>query len=412
MGEQKSGEDEQRTSRRPWMDLTTWATIVALVLSMLSFYRSYFYINQQLDVTVTEVSYGTNRGELYMTVAFSNGGNRDAAVLRVEPALWARRDKPDPEWVPVIERVAPDIPIVAPRDPAGRQVGRRRGADPVDAAESRRGGEDAAVIAGRRVSRDPRGDDELRRQSVSARASGRPPADRQQGPDRAGRSGDPSHALRFRRSAGGSARRLADAEQADAVRLGRRTLLALAAGPHPRRELTPTPSLGFPCPRSGVAAGASALAAGPHPRRELTPTPSLGFHVLAQVWPQALLHWRRGPHPHRELTLTPSLGSTCLAQVWPQAPYCPPESGASPVRHDLDERLAVQLRDREPGHRDGLVLADRAAIHRALEAVEQPLPGRGIVVERLAGECRPADQAAQVFGRAIELLEVKAYTAA
>ena len=82
------------------------ATIVALALSLLSFYRSYFYINQQLDVTVTEVSYGTNRGELYMTVAFSNGGNRDAAVLRIEPALWTRRAKSD-RWVPLVERVSP-----------------------------------------------------------------------------------------------------------------------------------------------------------------------------------------------------------------------------------------------------------------------------------------------------------------
>ncbi len=52
-----------------------------------------------------------------MTVAFSNSGNRDAAVLRVEPALWARREKPDPEWVPVTKRIAADIPIVAPRTP-------------------------------------------------------------------------------------------------------------------------------------------------------------------------------------------------------------------------------------------------------------------------------------------------------
>jgi hypothetical protein len=111
-----NGERPQSNLRR-WMDLTTSATLVALVLSVLSFYRSYFYINQQLEVTVTEVSYGTNRGELYMTVAFSNSGNRDAAVLRVEPALWARHSKPDFEWVPVVARVAPDIPLVAPRTP-------------------------------------------------------------------------------------------------------------------------------------------------------------------------------------------------------------------------------------------------------------------------------------------------------
>src|ERR1700712_554310 len=102
---------------RKRIELAPIATVVAVVLSMLSFYRSYFYINQRLDVTVTEVSYGTNRGELYMTVAFSNGGNRDAAVLRVEPALWAKRGTANPEWVPVVERVAPEIPIVSPRTP-------------------------------------------------------------------------------------------------------------------------------------------------------------------------------------------------------------------------------------------------------------------------------------------------------
>ena len=31
------------------------------------------------------------------------------------------------------------------------------------------------------------------------------------------------------------------------------------------------------------------MAAGPHPRRELTLTPRLGFTVLGSVWPQALL---------------------------------------------------------------------------------------------------------------------------
>src|SRR6185503_12983503 len=93
------------------------ATMVALALSLLSFYRSYFYVNQNLEVTVTEVSYGTNRGELYMTVAFSNSGNRDAAVLRVEPALWARGSGKNPAWMPVVEPVTPAIPLVEPRTP-------------------------------------------------------------------------------------------------------------------------------------------------------------------------------------------------------------------------------------------------------------------------------------------------------
>ena len=103
---------------RNWIDFTQSASIIALAVSLISFYRSYFYVNQKLDVTVTEVSYGTNRGELYMTVAFANGGNRDAAVLRVEPALWSKlAGKKAPEWAPVVEPVDPKIPVVAPHVP-------------------------------------------------------------------------------------------------------------------------------------------------------------------------------------------------------------------------------------------------------------------------------------------------------
>src|SRR5258707_6043504 len=86
---------------RTGMELTTIVAICALSLSGLSFYRSYIYEKQQLDITVTEVSYVTNQGELYMTVAFANGGNRDAALLRVEPALWGLRNKHEPEWIPL-----------------------------------------------------------------------------------------------------------------------------------------------------------------------------------------------------------------------------------------------------------------------------------------------------------------------
>src|SRR5690349_5228986 len=110
-------ERRRSTAWRRVLDLTPSATVIALVLSLLSFYRSYFYVNQQLDVTVTEVSYGTNRGELYMTVAFSNAGNRDAAVLRVEPALWAGEKGGSSHWVPVVQQVAPEIPLVSPRTP-------------------------------------------------------------------------------------------------------------------------------------------------------------------------------------------------------------------------------------------------------------------------------------------------------
>lgn len=107
----------RQSNWRRWIDITQSASIIALTISLVSFYRSYFYVNQQLEMTVTEVSYGTNRGELYMTVAFSNGGNRDAAVLRAEPAIWSKGTKAKAEWVPVAQQVAPDVPLVNPRTP-------------------------------------------------------------------------------------------------------------------------------------------------------------------------------------------------------------------------------------------------------------------------------------------------------
>jgi hypothetical protein len=114
----RSTEKDEATARwRTRMDLTAIVAVSALAMSGLSFYRSYIYTKQQLDVTVTEVSYVTNRGELYMTVAFSNGGNRDAALLRVEPALWGHRSKPDLEWLPLVEKVHPNIPVTAPKMP-------------------------------------------------------------------------------------------------------------------------------------------------------------------------------------------------------------------------------------------------------------------------------------------------------
>lgn len=108
---------EPTAGMRARLDLTTIVAVSALVLSALGFYRSYIYTKQELDVTVTEVSYVTNQGELYMTIAFSNGGNRDAALLRVEPALWSRGDKPAAEWVALVNKVDPDIPLVVPKTP-------------------------------------------------------------------------------------------------------------------------------------------------------------------------------------------------------------------------------------------------------------------------------------------------------
>jgi len=102
---------------RAKMDLTTIMALIALAISGLSFYRSYIYKSQDLEITVTEVSYVTNQGGLYMSIAFSNGGNRDAAVLRVEPALWDAERTPQPAWVPLVSRVHPDIPVTSPKTP-------------------------------------------------------------------------------------------------------------------------------------------------------------------------------------------------------------------------------------------------------------------------------------------------------
>jgi hypothetical protein len=108
---------------RAEIKLTTVVAVGALVLSGLNFYRSYLYEKQELEITVTEVSYVTNQGELYMTVAFANGGNRDAAILRVEPALWGHRNKKDPEWIPLTDRVHSNIPVTVPKTPTVVRAG-------------------------------------------------------------------------------------------------------------------------------------------------------------------------------------------------------------------------------------------------------------------------------------------------
>jgi hypothetical protein len=103
MGDKREKSGEPGSSWRARMDLNMILAISAFLLSGFGFYRSYYYKNNELAVTATEVSYVTNAGGLYMTVAFSNGGNRDAALLRVEPALWGRRaDKTEPAWIPLI----------------------------------------------------------------------------------------------------------------------------------------------------------------------------------------------------------------------------------------------------------------------------------------------------------------------
>jgi hypothetical protein len=102
---------------RTKLDVTTTIALIALAISGLSFYRSYIYKSQDLEITVTDVSYVTNQGGLYMGIAFSNGGNRDAAVLRVQPALWNTEQKPEPAWTPLVDKVHPNIPLTSPKTP-------------------------------------------------------------------------------------------------------------------------------------------------------------------------------------------------------------------------------------------------------------------------------------------------------
>jgi hypothetical protein len=124
MAEERAKAGKLSIGSRLKIDIGVMIGLLALTLSGLSFYRTYLYTKQQLEVTVTEVSYVTNQGELYMTVAFSNGGNRDAAILRVEPALWShRKNKADLEWIPLAGRVHPDIPPTSPPVPAVIRAG-------------------------------------------------------------------------------------------------------------------------------------------------------------------------------------------------------------------------------------------------------------------------------------------------
>jgi hypothetical protein len=109
--------------QRTRLEISGIIAVLAFGMSAVSFYRSYFYTKHQLEVQVTDVSYVTNQGGLYITVAFANGGNRDAALLRVEPALWGRRGKGQPEWIPISGRVHPDIPLTDPKTPAVVKAG-------------------------------------------------------------------------------------------------------------------------------------------------------------------------------------------------------------------------------------------------------------------------------------------------
>src|SRR3954468_24392730 len=112
-----SSDDHKTRTWVPHIELGTVLALAALLVSGLSFYRGYLYTKQDLEITVTEVSYVTNQGGVYITIAFSNGGNRDAAVLRVEPALWTGENTPQAAWKALLDKVHPEIPLTSPRTP-------------------------------------------------------------------------------------------------------------------------------------------------------------------------------------------------------------------------------------------------------------------------------------------------------
>jgi len=106
---------QQSANWRNRVNLTTLAALTALGLSLVNLFVS-FHVSTRLDVNVTEVQL-IEDGPLYVTVSFNNSGNRDAAVLRAEPALWSQRGNRDRVWVSLTEKVNPDVPLTEPKTP-------------------------------------------------------------------------------------------------------------------------------------------------------------------------------------------------------------------------------------------------------------------------------------------------------
>src|SRR5882762_581831 len=92
------------------------------------------------------------------------------------------------------------------------------------------------------------------------------------------------------------------------ARHGRRRF-SLAPGPHPRRELTLMPRFGFTSPRLGMAAGAFHWRRGPPPARtDADASPRI--HMSSARHGRRRFSLAPRPHPRRELTLMPRLGFT------------------------------------------------------------------------------------------------------
>src|SRR3954462_5633482 len=104
-----SSDDHKTRTWVPHIELGTVLAVAALLVSGLSFYQGHLYTKQDLEITVIVVSYVTNQGGVYITIAFSTGGNRDTSVLRVEPLFWTAETMPQAAWKALLDKVHPEI---------------------------------------------------------------------------------------------------------------------------------------------------------------------------------------------------------------------------------------------------------------------------------------------------------------
>src|SRR5207237_5950102 len=89
----------------------------------------------------------------------------------------------------------------------------------------------------------------------------------------------------------------------------------------------------------------------------------------------------------------------------PRSPYDLAGGGATSL-HDLHERAAAQLVERETGA-ERFLFRDRAAVHSAQEVVEQPLSRCGVVEDVADERClsRFLNEVAEPIGRGAERLD-------
>ena len=128
-------------------------------------------------------------------------------------------------------------------------------------------------------------------------------------------------------------------------------LLALALGPHPQRELTLMPRLGFTCPRLGMAAGALFTGAGAPPPARTDADASPRIHMSSARHGRRRFCTGAGPHPQRELTLMPRLGFTCPRLGMAAGALCTGAGAPPPARTDADASPRIHMSSARHGRR-------------------------------------------------------------